>query len=159
MRTARRDVDVVVTRPIAAPAWAVLDVLHDLEFIAEFEPTVASVSVHPTTPTRGTYEVNGQLFGLLRWHGTFEYTLADDGFHSHMTELVGGVSVSGGFSVEPKDQGCVVTHYECYDVPLRAAWTRRAWGAYMQRTMKAELSAIDVLARGVLARPQPVRQR
>jgi hypothetical protein len=83
MRTARRDVDVVVTRPIAAPACAVLDVLHDLEFIAEFEPEVASASVHPTTRTR----------------------------------------------------------------------------AYVQRTMKVELSAIDVLARGVLARPQLVRQR
>lgn len=149
----------MVTRPIAAPAWTALDVIQDLELIAEFEPKVTNASVHPSTPTRGTYEVTGKLFGLVRWRGTFEYQLTDTGFHSYMTEVVGGVSVSGGFSVEPRGDGCVVTHYETYLLPRGATAARRLWRAYVRRTMKAELSVIDVLARGVHARPQLVNQR
>ena len=103
---------------LPCPPERALPAIWEIANIERCEVKADKVSVFPSGPRDGSYDVSGRFAGV-RWHGRFEYELNDHGFHSRTADVPRDrATVEGGFFVAPLSQAAsTVIHYEQYVLP------------------------------------------
>ena len=132
-----------VRRPLAE----VVELLHDLHGLEEFEPKADRVVVHAQTATSGTYRICGRI-GPLPWAGSFSYVLHDRGFDSRGIGFRLGIEVEGGFEATVVGDVVRVRHYERYRLPLAAVPLRPWLARRLRASQTVEMAGVAAYLRG-----------
>jgi hypothetical protein len=124
----------------------VVELLHDLRSLEEFEPKADHVVVHPVDTTSGTYRIRGRL-GPLPWTGRFSYRLHERGFHSSSIGFRLGIEVRGGFEATAAGDQVDVRHYEHYRLPWVALPLKPWLACRLRASQVAEMAGVAAYLR------------